>query len=130
MIQSAITNGEMYIASIDDSIVSAMVVNHKCEDGYSSVRWGVQADANCVASLHLLGVAPSMQRRGIATEMVAYAITTCRDSGMKALRLDVIYDNVPAQKLYSGMGFTHIETVKLFYEDTGLMDFMLYELPL
>lgn len=31
---------------------------------------------------------------------------------------------------YPSMGFQYITTLKLFYEDTGLTDFLLYELPL
>ena len=46
---------------------------------------------------------------------------------MKAVRLDVLKGNVPAERLYKGMGFHYVSTVKLFYEDTGRVDFELYE---
>lgn len=49
---------------------------------------------------------------------------------IKAIRLDVLGGNIPASKLYESMGFKYIETLKLFYEDTGLTDFLLYELVL
>ena len=38
--------------------------------------------------------------------------------------------NLPAEKLYTAAGFQYRGTIKLFYEDTGLTDFLLYELPL
>ena len=47
--------------------------------------------------------------------------------GMKAVRLDVLKGNLPAEKLYEGEGFTYVDTVKLFYEDTGRVDFKMYE---
>ena len=31
-------------------------------------------------------------------------------------------------KLYEGLGFIYVDTLKLFYEDTGRVDFELYEL--
>ncbi len=46
---------------------------------------------------------------------------------MKAVRQDMLKGNVPAEKLYEGEGFTYVDTVKLFYEDTGRVDFKMYE---
>ena len=49
---------------------------------------------------------------------------------MKAIKLDVLKGNVPAERLYESMGFRYVDTVRLFYEDTGLAEFRLYELEL
>jgi ribosomal protein S18 acetylase RimI-like enzyme len=62
--------------------------------------------------------------------MVRFAIETARAAGMKAIRLDVLKGNVPAERLYPAMGFTYVDTIKLFYEDTGRVDFELFELVL
>ena len=51
-------------------------------------------------------------------------------AGSQALRLDVLGTNLPAQKLYTAMGFQYRTTLKLFYEDTGTTDYLLYELVL
>ena len=59
--------------------------------------------------------------------MVREAIRTAGENGQKAVRLDVLGTNIPAQKLYSSMGFQYRDTIQLFYEDTGLTDYMLYE---
>ena len=71
-----------------------------------------------------------LQGQGIAKQMVAFAAQTAGKNRMKAIRLDVLKQNVPAAKLYLSMGFQYIDTVKMFYEDTGLADFQLYELIL
>ena len=47
---------------------------------------------------------------------------------MKAIRLDVLKGNAPAERLYTSLGFVYVDTLKLFYEDTGRVDFELYEL--
>ena len=44
-----------------------------------------------------------------------------------ALRLDVLGGNVPAERLYTGQGFTYRGTVRMFYDDTGWTDYGLYE---
>ena len=49
---------------------------------------------------------------------------------MKAVRLDVLKGNVPAERLYKDMGFRYVDTLQLFYEDTGRVDFDLYELDI
>lgn len=59
--------------------------------------------------------------------MVQYAIGTARSQGCRALRLDVLGGNVPAERLYTGQGFARRGTVRMFYDDTGWTDYGLYE---
>ena len=59
--------------------------------------------------------------------MVKKALDMARENGRAAVRLDVLEDNLPAKRLYEGMGFRYTGHVKLFYEDTGITDFLLYE---
>ena len=55
------------------------------------------------------------------------AAALAREKGWRALRLDVLEDNVPAQRLYQRAGFVYIETKQIWYESTGLANFLLYE---
>ena len=127
-IYDSIEKEEMHVAVADDGIISAMVVNHDSADGYEKAPWKMQADKNQIAVIHILAVSTRHQRRGAAKEMVAYAIDKSRKNGMKAIRLDVLAENKPAHILYASMGFINIGTIKLYYEDTGLTEFALYEL--
>ena len=79
--------------------------------------------------IHALGVHPAFARRGIAQRMVQYAIGTARPQGCRALRLDVLGGNVPAERLYTGQGFARRGTVRMFYADTGWTDYGLYGIP-
>lgn len=47
--------------------------------------------------------------------------------GQKAVRLDVLVGNIPAKRLYESCGFEYRDKVTLFYEDTGVTDFEIYE---
>ena len=68
--------------------------------------------------------APSI---GYAKAMVQRAIDLARANGMKAIRLDVLEGNIPAENLYIGFGFQYMATLKMYYEDTGWTNFRLYE---
>lgn len=59
--------------------------------------------------------------------MVQEAIRVAEQSGMKVIRLDVIEGNTPAVELYTAGDFEYMDTVSMYYEDTGWKDFMLYE---
>ena len=45
----------------------------------------------------------------------------------KAVRLDAIGTNVPAQKLYEKYGFVSCGTAQEYYESTGETEFVFYE---
>lgn len=129
-IRTSLQNGELFTAHLEGALVGAMVVNHACTPGYETIDWAVRAEPEEVSVVHALGVSPSCQGKGVAREMVQGAIRLAKDAGQKAIRLDVLGGNLPAQKLYTAAGFQYKGTVQLFYEDTGLTDFWLYELPL
>ncbi len=129
-LRSSLWNGQLYAARRDGVMAGAMVVNHDCTPGYEAIRWAVPAEPGEVSVIHALGVSPAFQGGGVAKELVHAAVRLARSAGQKAIRLDVLGGNLPAQKLYTAAGFQYMGTLKLFYEDTGLTDFLLYELPL
>lgn len=110
-----------------DRIAAAMVVNHKCNEEYADVTWPQELTREEFVVIHMLGVHGRHAGKGYAKEMVRYAIDLAKEWGMKAVRLDVLKGNVPAECLYEGLGFVHVDTIRLFYEDTGRVDFKMYE---
>ena len=123
----SIRRGELYIGIMDKAVVSCMVLNHECNDGYKEVKWSVAAEDADVFVIHALGVTPKFGRRGIAKSMVQKAFDEARRRHIHVLRLDVLQGNTPAAKAYSSMGFQSMGTVQMFYEDTGWADFEMFE---
>ena len=123
----AVDEQTLHIGLEEDRIVAAMVINHKCNEEYTDVSWPMDLGQDEFVVIHMLCVHGDCAGRGYAKQLVRYAIDTARSAGMKAVRLDVLKGNVPAERLYTGMGFHYVDTVKLFYEDTGRVDFELYE---
>ena len=130
-LRNSIRDGELYIG-VDEAgeIIAAMVLNHRCNAAYLTYDWPTQATWDKVLVLHTLAVLPQHTGRGLAKQMVRFAISEAQVQGAKAIRLDVLAGNVPAEHLYPALGFAYLATIPMFYEDTGWTDYKLYELAL
>ena len=120
-------NGQTFLGIKDDRIVAAMVLNNLPNDGYETVSWRVSAEDADATILHLLGVLPEYWGRGFGKTLLDYAEHLLKAKGQKALRLDVMEENLPARRLYEQNGFQEIETIKMYYESTGWSGFTMYE---
>ena len=129
-LKSALKNKELWVADENGEYIASMILNSSSNEEYSQVKWNVAVEGNEVLLIHALGVAPEYHRKGISRSMVEHAINLAKSSGKKAMRLDVLNGNLPAEKLYPKFGFLHIDTIEMFYEDTGLTTYKLYELVL
>ncbi|MGT2906566.1 GNAT family N-acetyltransferase [Streptococcus dentiloxodontae] len=126
-LKTSISDGDLLIGLEGEQIVAAMVLNHDCNEGYQAFNWKIKADASDITVIHALGVHPSFSGNGYAKEMVQKAINLARENRQKTIRLDVLEGNLPAEKLYVSCGFTYQGSIQLYYEDTGLTHFKLYE---
>ncbi len=128
-LRGSIDSKELYIAE-DGAIMGAMVVNQEYNESYRKFDWPTKADDSEVLLIHALGVHPSYSGKGVAKKMVRFVTDKAASEGMKAIRLDVLKGNLPAEKLYAGMGFRYLHTLNMFYEDTGWTDYELFEYTL
>lgn len=126
-LQESIAAGELYVGIENDKIIAAMVLDHQCNDGYKKFHWQTEAAENEIIVIHALGVHPAHSGKGYAKSMVKKAFEIAADSHQKAIRLDVLGGNIPAEKLYTQMGFWYMDTLQMYYEDTGWADYKLYE---
>ena len=79
------------------------------------------------AELHVLGVSPDYQGKGIARQLIHEALCLCKENGKKVLRLDVIGTNTVAKKLYPSQGFVFCDTGHLSIRGYEDMEFLFYE---
>lgn len=126
-LKDSIKDKHLYIVTLNNLYVGAMVMNHESNDGYDKINWKVKVSNDDIFIIHALGILPRYHGQGIAKYLIQEAIKLSINIGKIAIRLDVLATNVPAQKLYTKIGFQYIDTVKLFYEDTGLTDYLVYE---
>ena len=126
-LMKSIKNSELCIGEIDGQIITCMAVNHEYNEGYKKVVWSVDAADNELLVIHILGVLPVYSGKGVAKQMVQKVIEMARDNKIKTIRLDVLEGNIPAEKAYIKMGFKYLDTVQMYYEDTGRTGFRLFE---
>ena len=129
-LKDALNKNELWLCEIDGEYAGSMIINSASCEEYSQVSWSVKAEPDQVSLIHALGIKPKFHRRGVATAMVNHAIAIAKSKGHKAMRLDVLEGNLPAENLYPKHGFNLVATIEMFYEDTGLANYKLYELPL
>lgn len=126
----SLCSGALYLGEWEGDPAAAMIVNRQSNEGYQKAAWGVDAAEGEATVIHALGVLPGYSGRGFAKAMVRHAMELAAAQRQKALRLDVLAGNLPAEKLYAGLGFQYRDTVTMFYEDTGWTEFLLFEYPL
>lgn len=127
-LMKSIDKGELYVGEIDGHMAACMVVNHEYNDGYKGIRWSVEARDSELLVVHALGVHPVFSGRGIAKQLVQKVIDMSRENHIKTIRLDVLEGNIPAEKAYVKMGFVYLDTIQMFYEDTGWTNYKVFEL--
>lgn len=126
-LKDSITEGNLFIGTEENRIVAAMVLDHQCNDGYQEFDWPTKAANTEVTVIHALGVHPKSKGKGYAKQMVHEAFAVAKRNQQKVIRLDVLNGNVPAERLYTSLGFHYMHTLKMFYEDTGWTYYKLYE---
>ena len=125
---SALEKGELWVWEDSEGYAAAMILNSGSQEEYAKVKWELDATPDEVLVIHALGVMPKYHGTGLSHELVKFAIRTAKEQGKKGMRLDVLAGNLPAERLYPKFNFKLIETIEMFYEDTGLAMYKLYEL--
>ena len=98
---SSISKGELFVGLINDQIMADMIINHESEDE--------------VMGIHALGVHPRYSGHSYAKKLVRFAIEYAKQNHQKAIRLDFLKGNIPAERLYSSMGFKYLHTLQMYY---------------
>ena len=124
---SSIRQRELYLGYLDGALAACMVAKQAYNEGYRSVAWGVEAADRELLVIHALGVRRAFAGHGLAKEMARYALQMARSQGMKTVRLDVLGGNLPAERAYAAVGFHPVDTLKMYYDDTGWTDYQVFE---
>lgn len=127
LIHRYIRERAMYYTGEDGDILSAVAVLPYQEEDYHDVRWSAETDDKDVATVHILCVNPEYQKKGIARQTMDTVTEAVSKSGKKAIRLDALESNLPAQRLYESMGFVRRDCKHWYACNIGWTNFVLYE---
>lgn len=126
-IMEYIKRGSMYKYITDDNIAGVLVITMNQDEDYHEIDWGIDTKDSDVAVVHLLGVNPKYQKKGIGSTMIEETIEFARLLGKKAVRLDALASNTPAQHMYQKTGFMYRGKRNQYADNTGWTDFYFYE---
>jgi ribosomal protein S18 acetylase RimI-like enzyme len=129
-IRSHMAEGELYVQRLGDQIVAAMALVMREDPEYVGVPWPTKAAPEDVAVIHLLAVHPSARGLHVGVGLAREAVRLARAAGKRAVHLDVVPGNLAASRVYLEAGFSLVGTYEIFYEDTGVMGFEMYECAL
>ncbi len=127
MMEAYIRNNNMYALYDGEVIAGAMAVTLCQGDAYHDIPWQAKLLDDEVAVIHILAVNPQKQHMGVGRQLIDEAVKLAREKKRKAVRLDAIATNTPAHHMYEGKGFTYVGKEHWFAENTGWIDFYLYE---
>ncbi len=123
----SISDGQVIAMFDGGKIISSMVINHELEGDFDDRIWNVEAKWDEVLVIHTFGVHPDYHRKGISKEMMNYIISYAEENNYKAIRLDVIPGNTPAERLYKSFGFYYVGTFTETWDDGSTEVFNVYE---
>ena len=127
MIRDFLERGEMYFEEDGDNIVAATAMTLYQPETYREVNWQLDLKDDEAAVVHILAIDPRLQHTGKGKAVMKELFDIARSEGKKALRLDVLDTNIPAQKLYSSLGFRDCGTYNWYVANLGYTDFYLLE---
>ncbi len=130
MLMRALSEGNLFVCTLDGAVIGAMILNHESGQGYEEASWPSRATEEQATVLHVIAVGTKHQGSGVSSALLSYAIEYARACGQKALRLDVMAGNTPAERLYDKFGFRCVHTRASVYGTAGLITAKLLELPL
>ena len=102
-----------------------------CEaNGYDAGNWSRDLKEGEYLSVHVLAVSSDCYQSGVGSFMVGECIAIARSRGYKAVRLDIVPTNTPAERLNKKNGFVYAGTVDLNRPTAPIPLFDLYEFNL
>lgn len=127
MLQSYIDRGEMYVLKDGEKIAGLAAVSLSQGEDYACIKWQEDLPDGQAASIHLLAVCPEYRGHSLGLKIVEDAMEIAVKNGKKALRLDTLKSNIPAQWLYEKAGFSRRGEQQRYIENIGVLDFIYYE---
>lgn len=126
-VAEGIEKGELYICFKENKAVGVFLLNDDPAGDYGAGDWSISLKEGEYLVIHALAVAPEHSGQGIGKAMVRYCIDQARQRGYKAIRLDAVPKNIPARRMYEGLGFSFAGEKDLKRYETGIESFALYE---
>lgn len=115
---------ELYVKTVDNSIIGGIVISDFMDEEYASIKWLTQTEKNMY--IHRLFVHPDFQSQGHARSMMDFAEEYARKNSFISIRLDTFSQNQRNQGFYETRGYKKLGNV--FFPKQSQHPFHCYEL--
>ncbi|MCM1054392.1 MAG: GNAT family N-acetyltransferase [Bacteroides sp.] len=126
-VKEGLETESLFVCEDNGAIVGELLLNTDPAGDYSAGEWSRALGEGEYMIIHALAVDPEVSRRGIGKEMVRFCLNYAEERGFKAIRLDAVPSNIPARRMYEGLGFRFAGEKDLKRYETGIPLFALYE---
>ena len=127
-IKESIKRGEMFIVVEGEKVFGAAVLNEDPEGNYCLGDWKNKLSEGEFLVIHILAVDPALERSGVGGLLVDGSIAFAKKNGYKAIRLDIVPENLPAKNLYLSRGFESAGKKEKLRDIEYIPTFELFEL--
>lgn len=104
-----IARNELYVLTIEDTIVGTIVISSLMDNEYQTVKWLTPSTKNIY--IHRLAVHPDYQGRGFAQELMNFAENFAIENTYLSIRLDTFSINYRNQKFYEQRGYKRLASI-------------------
>lgn len=124
-IEDSILKDEMYVYSENNDLISCVVINSEFGEEYDNIKWQVNTKSSETVVIHAFAV--NTMGKGIGKEIFKEIVENAIENNKKTIKIDLIDGNIGAKIVFEKLGFTYIDSVKMFHEAVGLETFHIYE---
>ncbi|MCI9121987.1 MAG: GNAT family N-acetyltransferase [Oscillibacter sp.] len=108
--------GTLYVGEEAGTLWGVVNLNGVQLPEYDRIPWTIPAEAEQAGVIHTLCIHPGQSGRGYARQMVAFCEETARAQGKTVIRLDTWEGNLPANRLYTGLGYRFAGATEFFFQ--------------
>ena len=112
----ALEAGELWVAEEEGVLSGCVILNGAQLPEYAHIPWSIPAAPGQVGVIHTLCIHPNAAGQGRGRQMVDYCAATARSQGKTVLRLDTWEGNLPANGLYTALGFHRAGATEFFFQ--------------
>jgi ribosomal protein S18 acetylase RimI-like enzyme len=124
-IREAITDGNLYVFIVEDSLVGSVVLDEWQSPEWDTIHW--QETESPVLVIHTLAIDPRLQSRGYGSALLSACEQLAGENGYGCLRLDVFEGNPVARSLYERYGYQNRGQIQYHTKPAGHQDYVCYE---
>ena len=114
--RAALEAGSLHVGEENGVLWGVVTLNGEQLPEYDAIPWTIPAAAEEVGVIHTLCIRPSCSGRGYARQMVAFCEAEARRQGRTVIRLDTWEGNLPANGLYTTLGFHRAGATEFFFQ--------------